>query len=80
MVFSDEKKFNLDGPDRLTHYWHDLRKVETIRSRRVHGGGSVMVWGCFGWGSGVRLTLVHKQEDEHERLRRDAYGRNGAVW
>lgn len=57
-MFRRREKFNLDGPDRLTYYWHDLRKDETIRSRRVHGGGSVMVWGCFGWGSGVRLAFV----------------------
>ena len=47
VVFSDEKKFNLDGPDGLQYYWHDLRREKEIYSRRQSGGGSVMIWGAF---------------------------------
>jgi transposase len=47
IIFSDEKKFNLDGPDGFHHYWHDLRKNERVFSRRAQGGGSVMVWAGF---------------------------------
>jgi transposase len=43
-IFSDEKKFNLDGPDGWSSYWHDLRKEPLIFSKRQQGGGSVMVW------------------------------------
>lgn len=43
-LFSDEKKFNLDGPDGWSSYWHDLRKEPLIFSKRQQGGGSVMIW------------------------------------
>ena len=47
VIFSDEKKFNLDGPDGFRYYWRDLRKEEDIFSRRQNGGGSVMIWEAF---------------------------------
>ena len=43
VVFSDEKKFNLDGTDCLQYYWHDIRNENEIFSKNVAGGGSVMV-------------------------------------
>jgi len=49
VVFSDEKRFNLDGPDGWNSYWHDLRKEELIFPKRQQGGGSVMIWIGFSW-------------------------------
>jgi len=47
VIFSDEKKFNLDGPDGYNGYWRDLRKEPRYFSKRNFGGGSVMVWAAF---------------------------------
>lgn len=47
VIFSDEKKFNLDGPYGFQYYWRDLRKNPVHFSRRNFGGGSLMVWGGF---------------------------------
>ena len=47
IIFSDEKKWNLDGPDGLPGFWFDLRKEKSIFSKRHSGGGGVMVWGGF---------------------------------
>lgn len=43
MIFSDEKKFNLDGPDGFSYYFHDIRKEELLKNRRVMGSGGIMV-------------------------------------
>ena len=61
MVWSDEKKFNLDGPDGVKYYWHDLRNEPLRFSRRGHGGGSVMVWAAFSSTGRVKLAFVPKR-------------------
>jgi len=48
-IFTDEKKFNLDGPDGLACYWHDLRKEPAIFSKRQQGGKSLMIWGAVSY-------------------------------
>lgn len=47
VIFTDEKKFNLDGPDGYAYYFHDLRKEERYLSRRHSALGSIMVWGAI---------------------------------
>ena len=46
-MFSDEKKFNLDGPDGCSYYWHDLRKEKKFNFSRNFGGGTLMLWAGF---------------------------------
>lgn len=43
-IFSDEKKFNLDGPDGNQYFWYDLRKEKEIFSKRSFEGGIVLMW------------------------------------
>ncbi len=48
VLYSDEKKFNLDGPDGFQYNWHDPELPKEIFSNRVSGGCSIMVWGAGG--------------------------------
>lgn len=59
VVFSDEKKFNLDGPDGSQYYWHCLGNEEQHYSTRQQGGGSLMVWLAVGYGGRTCLSFLH---------------------
>ncbi|POM66382.1 Transposase [Phytophthora palmivora] len=50
VVFSDEEKFNLDGPDGL---------------HRQNGGGSVMVWGGFSSQGKTELAFLEGRQNSH---------------
>lgn len=43
-VFTDEKMFNLDGPDGLQYYWRDIRRKPEKYSKRVQSRRFVTVW------------------------------------
>lgn len=57
VVFSDEKKFNLDGPDGVTYYFHDLRKEEIFLERNHSKAGGIMVWGAISYYGTVELSF-----------------------
>ncbi|GBM19828.1 Transposable element Tc3 transposase [Araneus ventricosus] len=58
ILFSDDKKWNLDGPDGNIKYWHDLRKEPRSFFSRQSGGGSMMVWAAFGFNGQVDLSFL----------------------
>lgn len=45
VVFTDEKKFNLDGPDNWSTYIDENR--ELCVNKRQNNGGGIMVWGMI---------------------------------
>ena len=63
VIFSDEKKFNLDGPDGLQYYWHDLRRNEEVFSKRPFGGGSVMIWAAFSSKGKTSLVILEGKQN-----------------
>lgn len=50
VIFSDESKFNLFGSDGRQIVWRKKNtelQPKNLQATVKHGGGSVMVWGCF---------------------------------
>lgn len=58
VVFSDEKKFNLEGPDGYNYYFHDLRKEEHHLDRLHSRVGGVMVWGAISYYGTCELQFL----------------------
>lgn len=56
IIFSDYKKFSLDGPDGLKKCWVRKDGAQKFCLKRHSGGGKLHVWGAF-WMNG-RLELV----------------------
>ncbi|CAK9796279.1 Transposable element Tc3 transposase [Anthophora plagiata] len=67
-IFSDEKKFNLDGPDGYNSYWRDLRKEPRYFAKRNFGGGSLMVWGAFHTNGMLKLAFPSKKMNSDEYI------------
>ena len=61
IIFSDEKRFNLDGPDGFSYYYHDIRKEEKILSKRQNGGGSVMIWAAIGYEKNSEIEFLSQR-------------------
>lgn len=60
VIFNDEKKLILDGPDGLPSYWNDLCTQERVILKRQNGSISVMVWGAM-WPSGLSSFVFRRQ-------------------
>lgn len=63
IIFSDEKKFNLDGPDGYQFHWHDMRREPEYFSKRAFGGGSLMVWAAIGYNGKTELVFINGKQN-----------------
>ena len=63
MVFTDEERFVLDGPDGQSKYWADKRLPKQIFSKRPRGGRGLMVWAGISWKGKTPLVVVHGNLD-----------------
>ncbi len=57
VVFSNENKFNLDGPERCQYYWSDPQMPEEI-SAWAGGGEPLMVWAAIGYCTKMALQFI----------------------
>jgi len=68
IIWSDEKKFNLDGPDGCKYVWHDVRIHQRTYSTRHTGGGSVMIWGGFCGQGKLELAFLHGRQNSEDYM------------
>ncbi|POM60448.1 Transposase [Phytophthora palmivora] len=59
IIFSDEKKWNLDGPD-------GVQTPPRQTKRRQAGGGSVMVWARFSAAGKTKLAVLHGKQNSDD--------------
>ena len=78
VLWTDESKFELFGSHRRQYFrrkGNGKFKPDCIVSTVKHGGGSVMVWGCFSH-AGVaqlkKIEVIMKNEQYHSILQRHA--------
>jgi hypothetical protein len=54
ILWSDETKIELFGLNAKRHVWRKPGTILTVK----HGGGSIMLWGCFSTAGNGRLVRI----------------------
>ena len=68
IIFYDEKKLKVDGPDGILCYWYDLRKEKQVFPKRPFGGGSVMFWRAFSANGNAELVVMEGRQNTQKYL------------
>lgn len=68
IIFSEEKKINLDGSDGYKYYWRDLRRPPRRHLSRQNGGGSLMMWGAFGMKGKSNLVVLEGRQNSADYI------------
>ena len=68
IIFSDEKKLNLNSPDGIQCYWHDLGKKEQIFSKRPFDGGFIMIWRAFSANGKSELVVIEGRQNAQKHV------------
>ena len=56
ILWSDETKIQLFGMNAKSHVWRKPGTIPTVK----HGGGSIMLWGCFSVAGTGRLVRIQR--------------------
>ena len=62
-IFSDEKRWFLDGPDGNSYHCACKYLDPRLFSKRQRGGRSLMVWGCFSAHGAPQLRFINGNMD-----------------
>ena len=58
IIFSDEKRFNFDGPDGIQYCWLCPKQKEQYYFTCQKQGGSLMAWLVVGFGDRSSLVFI----------------------
>ncbi|GBM33965.1 hypothetical protein AVEN_53831-1 [Araneus ventricosus] len=71
VIFVDESKFNIFASDGRITVWrkpNEELNPKKLLSTVKHGGGGIMVWGCFAASGMGNLVFIENIMDQHKPL------------
>lgn len=60
VIFGDEKKFNLDGPDSFQYSWQNFPTEQNFFSTRQYGRGEIIICDAFSSSGKTQLAVLNE--------------------